>query len=184
MIAALSLGGRILRNEKYTAAAEKAVHFIQRTLVREDGRLLARYRDGSADYPGYIDDYAFLVWGLIELYQTTFKTKYLREAERLNESMIRLFWDKERGGFFFYGEDGEQLIARPKEIYDGATPSGNSVASFNLLRLAKMIGNEDWNLLAEKQLKAFAGKIPNYPIGFSHFLMALMFALGPEKILI
>ncbi|HQA48726.1 MAG TPA: thioredoxin domain-containing protein, partial [Bacillota bacterium] len=140
MIAALALGGRAFHSDEYIKAAEAAYGFIQRNLVRGDGRLLARYRDGESAFPAYLDDYAFLVWGLIELYRATFKTGYLKRALELNRDMLDLFWDEREGGLFLYGEDSEQLIMRPKEVYDGALPSGNSVALYNMLRLSRMTG--------------------------------------------
>jgi len=115
MVAAMAIAGRAFDEPRYKIAAQRAVGFIHDKLMREDGRLLARYRDGEAAYLGYIDDYAFLVWGLIELYETTFDTIYLEQALDLNQQMIDLFWDTDKGGFFFYGHDSEQLFARLKE---------------------------------------------------------------------
>lgn len=140
MIAALARGGRVLGDERYTAAAEKAVSFIWRYLRREDGRLLARYRDGEAAYLAYVDDYAYLAWGLLELYEAGFDVSHLEKAIELTHQMLDLFADEEKGGLFFYGRDAEQLLTRPKEVYDGALPSGNSVAACNLIRLARMTG--------------------------------------------
>src|SRR5690606_11076623 len=102
---------------------------LWRRLRREDGRLLARWRDGEASVTGFVDDYAFYAWGLLELYHATFDPMYLDRALALSREMIRLFWDDEDGGFYFYGSDAETLIHRPKEIYDGALPSGNAVAA-------------------------------------------------------
>lgn len=185
MIAALAKGARILGESQYADAAAQAVEFIMDNLRREDDRLLARYREGHAAFPAYLDDYAFLVWGLLELYQADFDLKHVDRAVQLTEDMIRLFWDQEKGGFFFYGNDSEQLLARPKEIYDGAIPSGNSVATLNLLRLARLTGNEQYEKLAESQFKAFAGNVRAYPPGFTQTLMALQFAAyGSQEIVI
>ncbi|WP_003544376.1 thioredoxin domain-containing protein [Desulfotomaculum nigrificans] len=172
MIAALARGARVLGDEKYSQAAEKAVDFIYHNLQRADGRLLARYRDGEAAYPAYLDDYAFLIWGLLELYEATFDIKHLEQAVQLTDSMIDLFWDRQNGGFFFYGKDSEQLISRPKEIYDGAIPSGNSVATVNLFRLARLTERNRYEELATKQLQVFAGELEHYPIGYSYFMIA------------
>ncbi|GAB6158414.1 thioredoxin domain-containing protein [Desulfotomaculum varum] len=172
MIAALSRGARVFNNEVYRTAAIKAVNFINQRLRRPDGRLLARFRDGEAAYPAYLDDYAFLVWGLLELYEATFDKDYLVEAVRLTEDMIDLFWDWQQGGFFFYGKDSEQLIIRPKEIYDGAIPSGNSVAAVNLIRLARLTGNNRFADLAHQQLTSFARQVEQYPAGYAFFMMA------------
>ncbi|CCO08033.1 thioredoxin domain-containing protein [Desulforamulus hydrothermalis] len=172
MIAALSRGARVFHSEVYRTAAVKAVNFINQRLRRPDGRLLARFRDGEAAFPAYLDDYAFLAWGLLELYEATFDTDYLAEAVRLTEDMIELFLDQQHGGFFFYGKDSEQLISRPKEIYDGALPSGNSVAAVNLIRLARLTGNDRFAELAHRQLTGFAQQVEQYPAGYSFFMIA------------
>jgi uncharacterized protein YyaL (SSP411 family) len=181
MIAALARGAVVLDDEEYAEAAARAVHFIGDKLQREDGRLLARYRDGEAAFLGYLDDYAFLIWGLLELYEATFNADYLMHAIELQEQQFALFWDKENGGFYFYGSDAEQLLSRPKEIYDGAMPSGNSVAAMNLVRLARLTGNDDIVRLANEQVSAFAGDVAIYPMGHAHFMMAVQFLFGPTQ---
>ena len=178
IIAALAYGARVLGNENYMVAAKKAVSFIQDKLIREDGRLMARYREGEAAYLGYLDDYAFLIWGLIELYHASFDIKYLELAVHLNDDMIKYFGDEGKGGYFIYGNDSEQLIARPKEVYDGAMPSGNSVAALNLLRLGRLTGNTELEVEAEGVFGAFADKMNSYPMGHTYMLMAVMFARG------
>jgi len=181
MIAALAIGGRILEETQYTAAAERAADFIFDNLIRQDGRLLARYRDGEASFPAYVDDYAFLIWGLIELYETTFKPDYLKRALQLNEDLIKFFWDEKNGGLFVYGSDSEKLIIRPKEIYDGATPSGNSVSALNFFRLAKLTGQYQLEEKGEILLKSFIKEIESYPMAHSYSLMALLFAQSSSK---
>jgi uncharacterized protein YyaL (SSP411 family) len=181
MIAALSMGARILGQNEYAQAAQRAVAFILDKLRRQDGRLLARYRDKEAAFPAYVDDYAFLILGLIEFYETTYDSYYLEKALELNDDMIHYFWDNDRGGLFLYGKDGEQLITRPKEVYDGAMPSGNSVAALNFLRLARLTGNEKLEKKAEQQLQYFSAVINESPAGYTYFLMAAMFALYPTK---
>jgi len=175
MIAALSIGARVLDNMEYAVAAERAVRFIGSKLIREDGRLLARYREGEAAYPGYLDDYAFLVWGLIELYEATFRAEYLKLAADLNRDMLKYFYDDEKGGLFLYGSDSEQLIVRPKDVYDGAMPSGNSVAAMNFLRLGRLTGDTDLEDKAYKQLEAFGSIIKGHPMGYADMLSALLF---------
>lgn len=179
MIAALARGGRVLGEPRYTEAAAKAVQFIWTKLRRADGRLMARYRDGEAAYLAYLDDYAFLTWGLLELYQTTLEPGPLAKALGLTGEMIDLFWDSDEGGFFFYGKDGEELLARPKEVYDGATPAGNSVAASNLLRLARLTGDQRLSEYSRRQLEAFSGYLEEQPQAHTHFLTALQFALYP-----
>lgn len=172
MIAAMAFGSRALDEPKYADKAEKAAQFILKHLKRNDGRLMARFRDGQVAHLGYVDDYAFLIWGLTELYEATFKHEYLAEALELNRDMLRLFWDPKEGGLFLYGSDAETLIMRPKESYDGAIPSGNSVAAVNFIRLARLTGDTDLEKTAQSQLKAFGGSVNEAPMGHTHFLMA------------
>jgi uncharacterized protein len=176
MIAALSYAGRAFENNTYIDAAKKSIDFIFKNLINQKGRLLARYRDGEAAYLAYLDDYAFLVWGLIELYQATFEIQYLMKALELNRDMIRLFWDEKGGGLYLYGKDSEQLIVRPKEVYDGAIPSGNSVAALNMLRLSKITGNEELGDKANQMFKTFGGNIKENPNSYSYFLKAFLYA--------
>jgi uncharacterized protein YyaL (SSP411 family) len=173
MIIAFAKAARILKQPDYAVIAERALAFIYAKLVREDGRLLARYRDGEAAYPAYLDDYAFLLWALLEVYETTFVPKYLVLARKIATDLKQLFWDEDQGGFFFYGADGEDLIARPKEIYDGAMPSGNSVAALALLKLADIIKDSDVAQMAERLLHSFTGEIEQSPRSYTYFLMAV-----------
>lgn len=181
MIAALAKGAQVLRSPAYANAAVKAAALIRERLRSPKGRLLARYRDGEAALPAYLDDYAFLVWGLIELYQATFHPDHLAEAVDLAGQMIDLFWDQEGAGFFFSGKDTEQLIARPKPIEDGALPAGNSVAALNLLRLAHLTGNRRFADLASRQREFFAREAQRFPQACAFFLTALQFSWGPPK---
>ncbi len=184
MIVAFAKAYKVLQDEKYLEVAKKAIGFIEDKLVNKDGRVLARYREGEASYLGYLDDYAFLVWALIELYEGTFEISFLDKALGLNQDMIRYFWDDENSGFYLYGADGEDLIARPKEIYDGAIPSGNSVAAYNLIRLARLTGDKKLDALANIQLKFYVAATREYPMGYSFYIMALLFALYPSSELI
>lgn len=181
MIAAMAIGGRVLHNEVYTQAAEKAAEFILSKLVREDGRLLARYRDGDAAIPAYVDDYAYLIWGLIELYESTYKPKYLKKSLALNQDLIKLFWDNKSGGLFLYGSDSEQLIIRPKELYDGATPSGNSVAALNFIRLARMTGQHELEEKAQNMFSIFGKQVQRMARGYAFFLTAMLFSISKSK---
>ncbi|GAV24846.1 thioredoxin [Carboxydothermus islandicus] len=181
MIAALAKGARVLQDQELLNMAQKAAEFIFSKLRRDDGRLLARYREGEAAVLAYLDDYAFLIWGLIELYEASFEVRYLKLAVELTREMLKLFWDEKHGGLYFTGVDGEELITRPKEIYDGAMPSGNSVAALNLLRLGRMLGEEDFLQKAEEILSTFAGKVSEIPSAYSFYLLAYIFYLGPVK---
>ncbi|TLD41258.1 MAG: Thymidylate kinase [Candidatus Jettenia ecosi] len=181
MIAALAKGAQALNEPKYTQAAMRAADFILNTLRQKDGTLLRRYRSGEASIPGYLDDYAYFVWGLIDLYEATFEVKYLKIALELNNHMIENFQDEKGGGFFFSGKKNEQLITQTKEIYDGATPSGNSVALSNILRLGRITGNTEFEKIAEQIIRTFGETIKQHPSGYTQFLCALDFVLGPTK---
>ncbi|WP_051273653.1 thioredoxin domain-containing protein [Desulfotruncus alcoholivorax] len=178
MIVALARGASVLNVPSYLDAANKALQFIMTHLVKSNGRLMARFRDGEAAHPAYLDDYAFLTWGLLELYQATLEPGYLSQAIKWAELTRDLFEDPSRGGYFFYGSDTELLIARPKEIYDGAIPSGNSVMTWNLLNLFAATNNDAYLKAVEKQIKAFIGTVAGHPGGYSFFLTALLFAAG------
>ena len=180
MIAALAKGGQTLKESKYIDAARKAVDFINSTMKNTKNRLLHRYREGEAEILAYLDDYAFLIWGLIELYETTFDTDYLEEALDLNNELIEHFWDKDIAGFYFYPDDGEQLISRQKEIYDGAIPSGNSVQMLNLLRLSYITGDTELEKKAELISRVFSEKIESTPIAYTQLLVAVDFGVGPS----
>ena len=180
MIAALARAGLVLDEPRYTSAAIRAADFIRRKLRDKNGRLLKRYRNGNAGLPAHLNDYAFVVWGLLELYEASFKTTYLQEAIRLSDQMIKHFWDHQSGGLFMTADDGEKLLIRNKEIYDGAIPSGNSVAALNLMRLGHITGNKDYLQKAENIGTAFSGSVNRYPPGHAHLMMALEYALHPN----
>jgi uncharacterized protein YyaL (SSP411 family) len=181
MIAALAKASRALNSAPYLQAAELAMEFVLTKLRRSDGRLMARYREGDTAYPAYADDYAFVIWGLLELYEATFKSYYLRLALELNQDLIRLFWDDQNGGLFFYGSDVEEQILRPKEVYDGAIPSANSVTAMNLLRLSRMTDSPELEERASQVLSAFASTVKQYPSGYSALLTAAMSLLYPSR---
>lgn len=182
MIAALARGAWVLGEERYAHAAEKAVEFLLKNLRSREGRLLARYREGDAAYLAYLDDYAFLAWGLWELYQATFQVKYLEESLRITREMYELFWDPEDGGFYFAADNGsEELGVRTKEIVDMALPSGNSVAAWNLLHLARLTGNDALEDTAYRQFHAFGGAVARTPQAYTFYLCALDFSLGPPQ---
>ncbi|MBU3153407.1 thioredoxin domain-containing protein [Clostridium estertheticum] len=181
MIAALAYGGRVFQNKSYINVAEKAMNFILSKMINDKGRLMARYRDGDVANLGYLDDYAFTVHALIELYEVTFNAVYLTKAIELNENMIKLFKDEKQGGLFLYGVDGEELISRPKDIYDGAMPSGNSVATLNMLRLARLTANTKLEDEAVLQFKIFASKVKTIESAHAYFMTALLYSTVPGK---
>lgn len=173
MIAGMALAARTFNNNRYIHYAEKAINFIEKNLIIDD-RLMVRYRDGEVKEKGFLDDYAFLLWGYIELYQSTFKLEYLEKAKKLANQMIQLFWDQKESGFFFSGADNEQLLIRQKESYDGALPSGNSVAALQLLRLAKLTGEYTFEEKVQQIFDTFAGDIAEYPNGHTMMLQAIL----------
>ena len=181
MIAALAKGGAVLGDEKYLAAAEDAAAFVQDRLTDEEGKLLHRYRNGEAGIPAFLDDYAFTIWGLLELFESGGKAEHLEQALRLTGIMIESFRDTENGGFYFTSDDAEQLISRMKEVYDGAVPSGNSVAAYNLLRLGKITCDQKLIEEGTAVIEAFGETVKQNPAGFSMMMTALDFALGPVR---
>jgi uncharacterized protein YyaL (SSP411 family) len=181
MIAAFAKGYQAFGIQAYADAARKAADFILKNLKTSDGRLLRRYRQGDAAYPGYLDDYAFLIAGLLDLYEATFEVSYLEEAIELNEAMVDIFWDKQGGGLYFTGQGNESLITRSKEVYDGALPSGNSVAALNFLRLSRMTGNINLEQRAEQLIQAFSKQVADQPVAYTQLLIALDFMIGPSQ---
>ena len=180
MIAALAKAAGVFGDHEYEEAASKAVDFILKKLRIPRGRLLHRYRDGKAGIPAMLDDYVFFIWGLLELYEATFTTSYLTQAIELNRDMVEHFWDSPHGGLYITPDYGEELIWRKKEIYDGAVPSGNSVAMMNLLRLARITGNRS---LEEKAIdigRAFSRPVTLAPHAHTHLMLALDFVEGPS----
>jgi uncharacterized protein len=180
MIAALAKGAQVLGEERYAFAASDAARFVTNKMRTPEGRLLHRYREGDADIAANVDDYAFFIWGLIELYAATFDAVHLKTAMTLSRDMLGHYWDHHRGGFFFAPDDGETLIVRKKEIYDGAIPSGNAVAMLNFLRLSRLTGEAEYEEKAEGIMKAFSGQVKGFPSGYTQFLCSLDFAIGPS----
>lgn len=180
MIAALAKAGRAFDELRYTEAAQNAAQFILEKMRNDQGELFHRYRNGEVGIQGYLDDYAFLIWGLLELYETTFELSYLQTALELNEIALDQFWDGKNHGFYFTAEDAEKLLVRKKEIYDGAIPSGNSVMMYNLIRLARMTGNTEFENEANLITRAFSSHITRSPNAYTMLLSAFDFAMGPS----
>jgi len=180
MIVALSKGAQILGEKRYEEAAKKATDFLLKTLRTPEGHLLKRYRDGVASLPAHLEDYAFTIWGLLELYEITFEVKYLQHAVALMDIMIDIFWDNNDNGFFFTANNSKELIVRTKDIYDGPIPSGNSVAALCLLQLSRITGRHEWEQKAAMIGKVFSSNIINYPTGHTFFLSTIDFGLGPS----
>lgn len=181
MIAALARGVQVFDEPTYLQAAVRAAAFMMEYLQNNDGRLLHRFRDGHAAVAANADDYAFMIWALLELYEATFDTRYLLKALEYQSHLSAYFRDEKDGGFYFTPVDAEQLLTRPKEIYDGAIPSGNSVAFLNALRLSRITGDVEMDERAHEIYRAFGEQVEAAPTMFTQFLCGLDFAIGPSN---
>jgi len=180
IIAALAKGAQVFMDKVYLKAAQKAVKFILNNMRELDGRLYHRHREGESAIMANLDDYAFLIWGLIECYEASYDASFINTALRLQEDLTKHFWDNENGGYYFTPDDGEDLIVREKETYDGAIPSGNSVAMLNLVRLSRLTGNAKLEGQAVDISRALAGSVGRMPMGHTQFMMALGFLIYPS----
>ncbi len=184
LIAALAKAARAFGEARYAEAAETAAAFLLEEMADDDGRLLHRYHAEGEEKAGiraHLDDCAFLAYGLSELYEATFDEKWLEAALALAEEMTAHFHDAERGGFFLTADDGEQLLVRQKGFYDGAIPSGNSLAMLALLRLARLTGRTGLEEQATGIAEAASAQVGQQPTGFTALLMGLDFGLGPAR---
>jgi uncharacterized protein YyaL (SSP411 family) len=180
MIVALAKAFQAFNEVQYLEAARGAASFVVNVMQDAGGGLYHRYRDGEAGIPGFLDDYAFLSWGLIEVYEATFEVEYLRLAIALTEELMTRCWDGGRGGFYFTAEGAEHVLLRDKRVSDGAYPSGNSVAAMNLLRLARMTGNPELEAKADQLFQTFTHVVIEAPAAHTSLMAALAFALGPS----
>ena len=180
MIAALARAGGALDDPDYTRAAERAAQFIWSTMRTPQGRLFHRYRDGQAAIAGMADDYAFLDWGLLELYEGTFDVRYLQQAIELMNVFIAHFWDPAAGGFYQTPDDAERRVARSKVLDDGSLPSANSAALLALLMLNRMTGNVEYEKKAEAIAALYPGSPDHDALSYSFFLAAASFLIGPS----
>ncbi|MEC8043786.1 MAG: thioredoxin domain-containing protein [Verrucomicrobiota bacterium] len=178
MISAFARCARSLNDKAYLQIAQKAADFCLSKLRTKDGRLVKRWRRGKAGLPAHLEDYAFLVQGLLDTYEASFETKYLKASIELTDIAIDLFEDEQNGGFFLTADDGESLLVRPKEVYDGAIPSGNSVMAMNLARLSKMTGVRKYEETLFRLFSAFSGFLEKNPQGAELLLQALDFMLS------
>jgi len=180
VIAALAKAGQAYNDPAYTQAAQKAADFVLAEMINEDGRLFHRYLGGEVVLPANVDDYAFLTWGLIELYEATFEVRYLEAALQSTDGLLGHFWDSENGGFYYTPDDGEDLLVRQKESKDSDIPSGNSVTMLNLLRLSRMTANPELEEKAVDIPQAFALQIERAPADYSLLMSAIDFGVGPS----
>lgn len=180
MIAAFARAGRVLEDDSYTEAAARAEEFVAKTLTTEEGRLLKRYRAGKAGLDGLMEDYAFMIWGLLELYESTFDVQYLEKAIAHQAAVDEHFWDEETGGYFTTPDDGEKLIIRAKKLYGGAIPSGNAMEIGNLARLYAMTGTPAYATRLDELIRAFSAEIEQQPSAFPLVMCGLDFHFGPS----
>ena len=182
MISALALGGAVLDEPRYAEAARRAAEFLlERMYNPRTGVLLRRYRQDDAAIPGFLDDYALFAQALLDLYEAQFDRRYLDLAVRLTEKQIELFEDRQEGAFFSTAAGDNSLVMRVKEDYDGAEPSGNSVAILNLLRLAQITARSDFRVSAEHALSAFAPRLSAAPVALPYLLAACEFRLSDPR---
>ena len=182
MIAAMCSLYRVSKEEIYLEAAKKAQEFIFENLY-EGENLYVSFRKGQRSKKGFLDDYANMIFALLALYDAVLDQTYLEKAKKLCEKAVRDFYDSKKGGFFLYGKENEQLIMRPKETYDGAVPSGNSIMAYNLVRLSLLLEEKEYRRPAKAQLDYMSAEAAHYPAGYAMFLNVLSdyFEL-PEKI--
>ena len=179
MIAALARASQVFSEPRYLQAAVKAAGFILEKMKDENGTLYHRYAKGEKAIEGFLDDYAFLVWGLLEIYEACFEDKYLQATLELTKTITSRFWDETDGGFYFTAKDAETAVPRRKEVYDGALPSGNSVALLNLLRLAILTGDSAYGEMGSRMMKVFSEDVQRAPAAHTFLLLGVDFAVGP-----
>jgi uncharacterized protein YyaL (SSP411 family) len=180
MIAAMSQAAAILEEPRYADAARAAAGFVLTNMRDADGRLLHAFKDGRARFNAYLDDYACLIDGLIDLYQATFESRWLEVALELADQMLARFEDSRGGGFFYTSSDHEQLVTRLKDTQDNATPSGNGMAAYALARLGTLTGRPQLVGKAYETLEAMSGQLDKFALASGQSLLALDFVLGPS----
>lgn len=182
MISAFAKGAKVLDDSRYLDAAGRAADFLLgRMYDGERAALLRRFRDGDAAIPGFLDDYAFFVQGLLDLYEAEFDVTRLDAAVKLSDAMLERFEDRERGGFYGTAAGETRLVLRMKDEYDGAEPSGNSVATMNLLRLAEITGRDSYREAADRALRAFASHVRTAPVAIPQMLASLAYNNGRRR---
>jgi len=180
MLKAFAEAGAAFEEPAYVEIARRNAQFLLRELVR-DGRLLRTWRSGRAKLNGYLEDYAYLIDALLVLYEATFEQRWLDETVALADGMVALFWDAGQGSMFDTGSDHEQLLVRPRDIFDNATPSGGAAAAIALLRLAVFTGKQHYQTYAVSSIRSVRDFMPRMPSGFAHWLCALDFYLSTPK---
>ena len=182
MISAFAQAYTVLGDKSHLVSAQKATAFIRKHLYDEKGhRLQRRFRAGESAIEGYVDDYAFFIQGLLDLYDATFDTDYIAWAVHLQDTQDRLFWDDQEGGYFSTSGDDASILLRMKETYDGAEPSPNSIAAMNLLRLAQYLGDEPYLAKAQKTFLQMGSQLKSNPSATPKMMSALDFFLHKPK---
>jgi uncharacterized protein YyaL (SSP411 family) len=181
MIAALAKAGNVLNEANYLEYAMKTADFLLNQMCDRDDTLYHRYAKGERAVEGFLDDYAFFVFGLIELYEASFEEKYLLAAKELTQKMREKFWDEKNGGFYFTSAEPDAGMHRMKQVYDGAVPSGNSVALLNLLRLSRMFNEPAFEEMTNRLIKAFSQEIETAPEAYTWLLASVDFAVGQSQ---
>ncbi len=180
MLRSFALAARVLDREDYREVASRNASFLLEKLL-DGGRLRRSYKDGRARFNGYLEDYAMVADGLVALYEATFETRWLAAADALGDALFELFWDAGSQGFYDTPVDHEELVTRPRDIYDNATPSGNSVAVEVLLKLALLLDRDDYRQRAEAVLENLSGGMEQLPAAFGRLLAALDFYLSRTR---
>jgi len=178
MIAALAKAGKVIAEPKYLETAVKTADFILNQMLKDDV-LYHRYAKNETAIEGFLDDYAFVVFGLIELYEATFEDKYLQAAAALTKTMVAKLWDDKNGGFYQI-QNAEASMPKMKQLYDGAVPSGNSVALLDLLYMSRLVNEPKYDLMATQMTQTFAQEIEGAPEAYTFFLTAVDFLIGPS----
>ncbi len=180
MIAALAKAGKVFNENQFLQASVRSADFILDRMRDEGGTLFHRFVRGERAIEGFLDDYAFFVFGLIELYEASFEDKYLQAALELTKVMVAKFWDEKNGGFYLTERKTEADLPRMKQVYDGAVPSGNSVALLNLLRLSRLVNEPHYEEMARKLVRAFSQEVQGTPDAYTFLLAGMDFAVGPS----
>jgi uncharacterized protein YyaL (SSP411 family) len=180
MLSAMAEAGRVLQRDDYLDSARRNAEFVLSTM-HQNGRLRHTYKDGQAKVEGFLSDYALYAEGLIALYRATFELRWLQAAESLAQHMLDHFWDNNEGGFFQTSDEHEALIARPKDLFDEAVPSGNAVAAQVLLQLAALLGEPEFDRQGRATIELVSDALQQYPSAFATMLNALDFALATPR---
>ncbi|HEX6746449.1 MAG TPA: thioredoxin domain-containing protein [Longimicrobium sp.] len=177
MLHAFAEAARVFEREDWRSIAVRSAEFLT-TALRPEGRLLRTYKEGRAKIPAFLEDHALLVDALIAVYEATWDARWVREARSLADDMLARFWAEDEGIFYDTASDAEQLVVRPRDVFDNATPSGNSAAVMALLRLGELTGEARYREVAERVLGGMAEYMARVPLGFGHLLCALDFSLA------